>query len=128
MAENKSRKQATPIDNTYAHVQPQALDIERVVLGALMIDKDAFSVVSEMLRPESFYEPKHQYIYHAIQSLNMEENPVDIMTVIEQLKKEGNLEKAGGAPFVVEISAHVASSANIELSLIHISEPTRQYS
>lgn len=114
MAENKSRKQATPIDNTYAHVQPQALDIERVVLGALMIDKDAFSVVSEMLRPESFYEPKHQYIYHAIQSLNMEENPVDIMTVIEQLKKEGNLEKAGGAPFVVEISAHVASSANIE--------------
>ena len=110
----KSRKRTTPIDPTYGHLQPQATDIERVVLGALMVDKDAFSIVSELLRPETFYEPRHQKIYHAVQTLSMQENPVDIMTVIEQLKRDGTLEDVGGAPYVVELSAHVASSANIE--------------
>ena len=107
-------KNTTPIDTTYAHVQPQATDVERVVLGALMIDKDAFSVVSELIRPETFYDPKHQKIYHAIQTLNMDENPVDIMTVIDQLKREGTLDEIGGAPYVLELSSQVASSANIE--------------
>ncbi len=87
------KKNKTPIDSTYGHLQPQATDIERVVLGALMIDKDAFSVVSEILRPETFYEPRNQKIYKAIQSLSIAENPVDIMTVTEELKRGGN---AGG--------------------------------
>ena len=113
MATPKTKK-TTPIDTTYAHVQPQATDVERVVLGALMIDKDAFSVVSELIRPETFYDPKHQKIYHAIQTLNMDENPVDIMTVIDQLKREGTLDEIGGAPYVLELSSQVASSANIE--------------
>ena len=81
------RRQAAPIDTSYGHLQPQAPDIEKVVLGALMIDKDAFTVVSEIVRPETFYEPRHQKIFHAIRSLNIQE----------------------------------------QLSLIHISEPTRPY-
>lgn len=113
MPATKNKRQ-TPIDTSYAHVQPQATDLERVVLGALMIDKDAFSIVSEMLRPESFYDPRNQKVYHAIQTLNMEEKPVDIMTVTEQLKREGTIEDVGGAAYVVEISAQVASSANVE--------------
>ena len=52
-----------PIDNTYAHLQPQALEVERAVLGALLIDKDAYAVVCEMLYPERFYEPRNQMIY-----------------------------------------------------------------
>ena len=59
---NTRRKASSPIDQTYGHLQPQALDIEKVVLGALMIDKDAFSIVSETLMPETFYEPSHQKI------------------------------------------------------------------
>lgn len=119
MAENKydnknRRRQAVPIDNSYGHLQPQALDIERVVLGALMIDKDAFTVISEMVRPETFYEPRNQKIFHAIQTLNMAEQPVDIMTVTEQLRKEGTLEEVGGPAYIVELSSHVASSAHIE--------------
>lgn len=116
MAENNiSRKRhATPIDPTYGHLQPQALDIERVVLGALMIDKDAFSMISEIVRPETFYEPRNQKIYKAIQTLNMEEKPVDIMTVTEELKREGTLEDVGGPTYIVELSSHVASSAHIE--------------
>lgn len=108
------RKKTVPIDSPYAHIQPQATDIERIVLGALMIDKDAFSVVSEILRPETFYEPRNQKVYKAIQTLSIDENPVDIMTVTEELKKEGTLEDVGGAPYILELSSHVASSAHIE--------------
>lgn len=108
------RRQAAPIDTSYGHLQPQAPDIEKVVLGALMIDKDAFTVVSEIVRPETFYEPRHQKIFHAIRSLNIQEQPVDIMTVIEQLRKEGSLDDVGGPAYVVELSSSVASSAHIE--------------
>ena len=104
----------SPIDPSYGHLQPQALEIERVVLGALMIDKDAFSVVSEIIRPETFYEPRHQKIYQAIQSLNMEERPVDFMTVIEELKRQGDLEDVGGSAYIMELTERVASSAHLE--------------
>ena len=104
----------TPIDPSFGHLQPQALDIEKAVLGALMIDKDAFSMVSEMLHPESFYDPRHQKIYLAIQTLNMDERPVDFMTVSDQLERQGDLETVGGAPYIMELSSLVASSANIE--------------
>lgn len=59
---NSTRRKAssTTIDTSYGHLQPQALDVERLVLGALMIDKDAFSVVSEFLKPQTFYEPRNQ--------------------------------------------------------------------
>lgn len=108
------RKAPAPIDPAYGHLQPQAPDVERVVLGALMIDKDAFSVVSEMLRPETFYEPRHQKIFTAIQTLNMNETPVDIMTVTNELQREATLDDVGGATYVVDLTAQVASSAHIE--------------
>ena len=111
MPDNKKNR---ALDNNYAHMQPQAVDIERIVLGALMIDKDAFSVVSEILHPETFYEPRNQKVYSAIQSLSLDEKPVDIMTVAEELKRQGTLEDVGGPAYVLELSSHVASSAHIE--------------
>ena len=79
-----------------------------------MIDKDAFSMVSEILHPETFYDPRNQKIYEAIQTMNMNEDPVDIMTLTEELKKEGTYDDIGGAPYLLEISEHVASAAHIE--------------
>ncbi|MBO4660812.1 MAG: replicative DNA helicase [Prevotella sp.] len=111
---NRARKTAAPIDNTYGHMPPQALDIERVVLGALMIDKDAFTVISEILHPETFYDGRHQKIYQAIQQLNFSEHPVDIMTVAEELRREGTLEEVGGPAYIIDLSSQVASSAHIE--------------
>lgn len=113
---NSTRRKAssTTIDTTYGHLQPQALDVERLVLGALMIDKDAFSVVSEFLKPQTFYEPRNQKIYQAIQTLNVDEHPVDISTVIEELKREGTLDDIGGPSYVLQLSHDVASSAHIE--------------
>jgi replicative DNA helicase len=102
------------VDNTYGHLQPQALDMEKAVLGALMIDKDAYAVVCELLYPESFYEPRNQMVYAAIRDLSMEEKPVDILTVMDRLAKNGTLEEVGGPGYVTELSSRVASSANVE--------------
>ena len=103
-----------PIDNTYGHLQPQALEIEKAVLGALLIDKDAYAIVCEMLFPESFYEPRNQMVYAAIRDLSIEEKPVDMLTVTEQLAKKGELEEVGGPAYIAEISSKVASSAHVE--------------
>lgn len=103
-----------PVDNTYGHVQPQAVEVEKAVLGALMIDRDAYTIVSDILNPESFYEPRNQKVYSAIRDLAMNENPVDILTVTNQLAKNGTLEEAGGPVYVTELSSRVASSANVE--------------
>ena len=111
---NNGRRNSAPIDPNYAHVQPQAVDLERVVLGALMVDSDAFSMVSEILKPDTFYEPRHQKIYEAIRNMNMDERPVDIMTLINELTKMGEIDKVGGAEYLMDISQGVASAAHIE--------------
>ncbi len=96
------------------HVQPQATELEKVVLGALMIEGDAYSLVSEILRPETFYEHRHQLIYKAISTLAMRQEPIDILTVTEQLKKTNELEEVGGPFYISQLSGSVLSSAHIE--------------
>ena len=83
----KNQKAQQALDMSYGHLQPQAVEVEKAVLGALMIDKDAYVEVCELLRPDSFYEPRNQKVYEAIQQLNMDEKPVDMLTVTEQLTK-----------------------------------------
>ena len=100
--------------NDYGRVQPQAIELEEAVLGALMIEKDAYSLVSEILRPESFYDRKHQLIYSAITDLAVNQKPVDILTVKDQLDKRGDLEEAGGPFYITMLSSKVASSAHVE--------------
>ncbi len=104
----------TPIDTGLGHLPPQSIETERLVLGALMIDKDAFTVVSEILRPETFYEPRNQKVFAAIQTLSIKEHPVDMLTVTEQLKRDGALEEVGGEMYIYELTAPVASSAHVE--------------
>ena len=111
---NNNRKGSAPIDPNFAHVQPQAVELERVVLGALMVDSDAFSIVSEILKPETFYEPRHQKIYEAIRQMNMDERPVDVLTLNDELTKMGEIQNVGGAEYLMEISMQVASAAHIE--------------
>ena len=111
---NRRRKATQPLDPTLGHLQPQALEIEKAVLGALMIDKDAYAIVCEILRPESFYEPRNQMVYTAIRDLSMDEKPVDMLTVADQLAKSGKLEQVGGPGYIAELSSGVATSANIE--------------
>jgi len=95
-------------------LQPQAREFEEAVLGALMLEKDAYPQVSEILRPESFYDRHHQMIYSAITDLAVRQEPIDILTVTEQLKKRGELEEVGGPFYITKLSSQVASSAHIE--------------
>ena len=111
---NRRKKSNQPLDPSFGHLQPQATEMEKAVLGALMIDKDAYAIVCEILRPESFYEPRNQMVYAAIRDLSMEEKPVDMLTVTDQLAKSGNLEQVGGPGYIAELSSGVATSANIE--------------
>lgn len=111
---SRRKTQQTPIDTTYGHLPPQATDIEQAVLGALLIDVEAFGTVSEILQPDTFYDPRHKSIFEAIRQLNLSDRPSDILTVTEELRKMGELENAGGMPYVLELSALVSSSANVE--------------
>lgn len=87
---NQGQSSQLPLDFAYGHVQPQALEVEKAVLGALMIDRDAYMEVCEVLHVESFYEPRNQKIYAAIQQLSMEEKPVDVLTVTGATVENGN--------------------------------------
>ena len=115
MNDNKKKKQQGHQEtmSLYAQIQPQALEVERAVLGAIMIDKEAYVAVCEILKPKSFYEPRHQKIYKAIESLSVNEKPIDVLTITEQLAKDGTLEEVGGAAYIAELSSKVATSANI---------------
>ena len=98
----------------FGKLQPQALPLEEAVLGALMLDREALPLVMEILRPDSFYLEAHQHIYRAIIRLFERSNPVDMLTVTEELRKMGDLDKIGGAYYLVELTNKVASAANIE--------------
>ena len=108
-----SRRAPQPLDFTYGHIQPQAIEVEKAVLGALMIDRDAYMEVCNLLRPESFYEPRNQKVYDAIMRLSMDEDPVDVLTVTDKLGKMGTLEEVGGPVYIAELSSKVATSANV---------------
>lgn len=108
-----TRTKAVPV-NEYEHLQPQALELEQAVLGALMIEMDAYPLVSDILKPESFYEHRHQLIYKAIASLALKQEPIDILTVSEQLRRTNDYDEVGGAYYITTLSGKVNSSANIE--------------
>lgn len=93
---------------------PQAIELEEAVLGALMLDNEALSDTIDILKPEYFYKLDHQKIFDAIIVLFNESKPVDILTVIEELKKSGELQSIGGAFYITQLTNNVASSANTE--------------
>lgn len=93
---------------------PRDTELEKVVLGALMLEKDAYMNVCDLLVPESFYDPVNQTIYEAIQTLGLSQRPIDMMTVVDELRKEGNLEKIGGSMHIIELTSKMYSAANLE--------------
>jgi replicative DNA helicase len=95
-------------------IPPQASDVEQVVLGAMMLEKDALNNTINLVTKETFYDPRHQYIYSAMQELFGNTKPVDLITVTEQLQKNGELEAAGGVAYLAQLTNRVASSAHIE--------------
>ena len=95
-------------------VTPQALDMEVVVLGALMLEEFAQTLVIDILKPHHFYLRKHQYIFEAILDLINVNEPVDIQTVVHRLRKKGQLDSVGGRIYLATLTTNVTSSANIK--------------
>lgn len=93
---------------------PQAIDLEEVVLGAMMIDKKGVDEVIDILTPETFYKEAHGHIYEAIYALFKDGEPIDLLTVSSRLKKEKKLEAIGGDYYLVQLTQKVSSSAHIE--------------
>lgn len=113
----KYRRQRPVHKSDYAEngkLQPQDKELEEAVLGALMLEKDAYSVVCDILKPESFYDTANQKIYSAIGELGMRQQPIDMLTVTQQLRSDGVLDEVGGPLHISELTANVASAAHIE--------------
>lgn len=102
------------LSESLGKLPPQARDLEEAVLGALMLEKNALNAVVEFLKPEHFYVDAHREIYQAIIDLFKASEPVDMRTVVNQLRKNAKLEVVGGAYVIAELTAKVSSAANIE--------------
>ncbi len=107
-------KKGTLINLEKGKLPPQAVDLEEAVLGAMMIDKKGVDDVIDILHADAFYKQAHQYIYEAIFILFNESEPIDLLTVSNQLRKVGKLESIGGDFYLVNLTQKVASSAHIE--------------
>lgn len=102
------------MNHLHGKLPPQATELEEAVLGAIMLEKNAFETVSEFLKPESFYKDQHGLVYKAFQSLHEKKSAIDILTTTEELRQLGTLETVGGAYWVTQLTNRVASAANIE--------------
>jgi replicative DNA helicase len=95
-------------------IPPQAVDVEMAVLGAMLLEKGAIAKVIEILDDASFYKPAHQRIFAAMIALFERSEPVDLITLIEELRRRGELEKVGGEYYLTELTTRVTTAANVE--------------
>ncbi|EJL63742.1 replicative DNA helicase [Flavobacterium sp. CF136] len=107
-------EKTTIINLEKGKLPPQVLDLEEAVLGAMMIDKKGVDDVIDILQPDAFYKDAHKFIFEAIVQLFTETQPIDLLTVSTQLKKNGKLELAGGDFYLIQLTQKIASSAHIE--------------
>src|SRR5215217_6037720 len=114
--DKKNRRKTSPDLSTmiYGKVPPQAKELEEAVLGAIMLEKGAFDAVIEILKPECFYVDSHQRVFKAMQTLANKSQPIDILTVVEELRFKEELDLVGGPYYVTKLTNSVVSSANIE--------------
>ena len=115
--DRKTRRKSGTLDlgtMMYGKVPPQAKDLEEAVLGAIMLEKSAFDTVIEILKPECFYVEANQRIFRSMQGLQQKNSPIDLLTVVEELKFREELDLVGGPYYVTKLTNAVVSSANIE--------------
>jgi replicative DNA helicase len=110
---NRARLQEANLPE-YSKLPPQAPDLEEAVLSAILIEKEAMTKVLDILEADSFYKPAHQAIYRSMRRLFERSQPIDLLMVMEDLKKAGELDVVGGAAYLAQLTSKVTSSANIE--------------
>lgn len=117
MATTNNRKAAVNVDQLnvqYGKIPPQAVDVEEAVLGALMLERDAFIGVADVLTEDCFYKEEHREIFKIIKELSMQDHPVDLLIVTQELKNRDLLDKVGGPLYITQLTSKVASAAHLE--------------
>ena len=117
MAEKKKTNSQFNIDQInaqYGKLPPQAVDVEEAVLGALMLERDAYITVADIIDTPSFYKEEHQKIFDAIKKLSGKEKPVDLLMVTQELKDREQLDEIGGPGYITQLTRRVASAAHTE--------------
>jgi replicative DNA helicase len=103
-------------------LMPYVLDMEQAVLGAILIDKDAFDLVSDILNDNTFYDEKHAIIYQITKQLNSKFETIDTLSVIRALRVDGKIQEAGGAKYIATLASKVNSAINIEFHASVVSQ------
>lgn len=112
---NKHKKQQQQPDTEHSgKIQPHALELEEAVLGALLLEKNAYQLIENTISADDFYSDKHKAVFASILSLINKHEPVDMLTVVEDLRKNGGLDMVGGPMFIAGLCSKVASAAHIE--------------
>jgi len=102
-------------ETSFPHkIPPQNIEAEQSVLGGILIENEAINRVMEILVPEDFYREAHRKIYHALIELSERDEPADLITTTNELRKKGELEMVGGASYLAYLIDSVPSAANIE--------------
>lgn len=102
------------INAQYGKLPPQAIEVEEAVLGALMLERDAFVQIADVLVEDSFYKEEHRLIFKVIKDLSVEDKPVDLLIVTQELKNRDLLDKVGGPVYITQLTSKVASAAHLE--------------
>ncbi|MFA5667618.1 MAG: replicative DNA helicase [Balneolaceae bacterium] len=114
---NFKKKEKADINNLTApegRIPPQAVEVEEAVLGAMLIEHGAATIALQMLSPEDFYKPAHRHIYEVLTNLFERDNPLDLLTVENELRDRGLLDVCGGSTYLSDLTRSVSSAANIE--------------
>ncbi len=113
-APKNTSRQTNPAKKTSsgAKIPPQNLDAEKSLLGAILIDDEVLSEATEFVKPQDFYEPKHELIYQAALNLYEKNRPIDLLTLTDELKKSESFDEIGGSTYLTELTNHVPTSAN----------------
>src|SRR5690242_14489095 len=95
----------------FDRIPPQSLEMEQATLGAMLIERAAVEKAGEILRPDDFYRDAHRVIFETILNLTSRDEPIDILTVQEQLKLQDDLETIGGAPYLHQLTDALPTAA-----------------
>ena len=113
--DKKTRKKSPDMGTmVFGKIPPQSKELEEAILGAIMLEKSAFDTAIEIIKPDCFYLEAHQRIFKAMQDLSNKSMPIDMLTVVEQLKFSNDLDIVGGPYYISKLTNSVISAANIE--------------
>ena len=102
------------MDKNMGNVPPQNLEAEASLLGAILIDSDSVIKIADIISAADFYDPRHQKIYEAIDQLYNKQYAIDVLTITDQVKNNGNIDAVGGASYITELTNYVPTASHIE--------------